>query len=161
MWSIGAIGISLAAVLIGGLVALRNSVSITPSLTRRWSVGKKDESRMETMVELPIHAFAEELDEYIDFIEGKLIESKKGREMAVRMMKKNVEGDSIVFSFIYNSASGGIASLYAKNRVVIEPTDDGTYSTTLFTDGDDESVKKSGGFMRRLCLAWSMNREEK
>jgi len=159
MWSIGAIGISLAAVLIGGLVALRNSVSITPSLTRRWSVGKKNERREETRVELPVHAFAEELEMYTDFIGEKLIEGKNGRDMAVRMLKKNVEDDTIVFSFIYNSASGGIASLYAKNRVVIEPADDGTYSTTLFTDGDDESVKKSGGFMRRLCLDWSMKRE--
>ena len=161
MWSLGAIGISLAAVLIGGLVALRNSVSITPSLTRRWKVEKKDESREETRVELPIHAFAEELLEYTDFIEQKLIDGKKGREMAVRMLKKTVEDDSTVFSFIYNSANAGIASLYAKNRVVIEPAEDGTYSTTLFTDGDDESVKKSGGFMRRVCLDWSMKREGK
>jgi hypothetical protein len=42
---------------------------------------------------------------------------------------------------------------------MIEPADDGTYSTTLFTDGDDESVKKSGGFMRRVCLDWSIKRE--
>ncbi len=159
LWSIGAIGISLAAVLIGGLVALRNSVSITPSLTRRWSVGKKDATKEETRVELPIHAFEEELDEYTDFIEKKLIEEGKGREMAVRMMRKTVEGNSTVFSFIYSSASGGIASLYARNRVVIEPAADGTYSTTLFTDGDDESIKKPGGFMRRVCLDWSMKRE--
>ncbi len=159
LWSLGAIGISLAAVLIGGLVALRNSVSITPSLTRRWKVEKKDDTREETRVELPIHAFAEEIEEYTDFIEEKLGEGKKEREMAVRMLKKTVEDDSTVFSFIYSSASGGIASLYAKNRVVIESAEDGTYSTTLFTDGDDESVKKSGGFMRRVCLDWSMKRE--
>ena len=159
LWSLGALGISLAAVLIGGLVALRNSVSITPSLTRRWKVEKKDDSLEETKVELPIHAFAEELDEYTDFIEERLREGKKGREMVVRMLKKTVKDDSTVFSFIYNSANAGIASLYAKNRVVIEPAEDGTYSTTLFTDGDDESVKKSGGFMRRVCLGWSMKRE--
>ncbi len=159
LWSLGAIGISLAAVLVGGLVALRNSISITPSLTRRWKVEKKDDSQEETEVELPIHAFAEELDEYTALIEEKLREGKKGREMAVRMLKKTVEDDSIVFSFIYNSANAGIASLYAKNRVVIEPAEDGTYSTTLFTNGDDESVKKSGGFMRRVCLDWSMKRE--
>ena len=159
IWSLGAIGISLTAVLIGGLVALRNSVSITPSLTRRWKVETQGDSREETKVELPIHAFAEELDEYTDFIEEKLREGKKGREMAVRMLKKTVEDDTRVFSFIYSSANGGIASLYTKNRVVIELADDGTYSTTLYTGGDDDSVKKSGGFMRRVCLGWSMKRE--
>jgi len=106
-----------------------------------------------------IDVIAEELEEYTDFIEEKLKEGKKGREMAVRMLKKNVEDDSRVFSFIYSSASGGIASLYTKNRVVIGPAVDGVYSTTLFTDGDDDSVKKSGGFMRRVCLGWSMKRE--
>jgi ABC-type lipoprotein release transport system permease subunit len=159
VWSLGAIGISLAAVLIGGLIALRNSVSITPSLTRRWKVETQGDSREETRIDLPIHAFAEELEEYTDFIEERLRKGKNGREMAVRVLKKTVEDDSRVFSFIYSSASGGIASLYTKNRVVIGPAVDGVYSTTLFTDGDDDSVKKSGGFMRRVCLGWSMKRE--
>jgi hypothetical protein len=159
VWSLGAIGISLAAVLIGGMVALRNSVSITPSLMRRWKVATLGDSEIETRIELPIHAFPEELDEYTNFIEEKLIEGMKGREMMVSILKKTVEDDTRVFSFIYKSTNGGISSLYTKNRVVIEPIADGTYSTTLFLEGDFESIKKSGGFMRRVCLDWSMKRE--
>ncbi len=159
VWSLGAIGISLAAVLIGGMVALRNSVSITPSLMRRWKVATLGDSEIETRIELPIHAFPEELDEYTNFIEEKLREGMKGREMMVSILKKTVEDDTRVFSFIYKSTNGGISSLYTKNRVVIEPIADGTYSTTLFLEGDFESIKKSGGFMRRVCLDWSMKRE--
>lgn len=159
VWSLGAIGISLAAVLIGGLVALRNSVSITPSLIRRWRIATSGDREKETMIKLPIHTFPEELDEYTNFIEDKLREGMKGWEMMVRMLKKTVDDDSLVFSFIYKSTNGGISSLYTKNRVVIESAADGTYSTTLFIDGDNESVKKSGGFMRRVCLDWSMKRE--
>jgi len=77
----------------------------------------------------------------------------------VSILKKTVEDDTRVFSFIYKSTNGGISSLYTKNRVVIEPIADGTYSTTLFLEGDFESIKKSGGFMRRVCLDWSMKRE--
>lgn len=159
IWSLGAIGISLAAVLIGGLVALRNSVSITPSLMRRWKLEPQGDSRTETKIELPVHAFAEELDRYTDFIEEKLRKEMQGWNMVVRMLKKTVEEDSTVFSFIYRSPSAVISGLYAKNRVMIEPADDGTYSTTLFTIGDDDSIKKTGDFMRRFCLEWSMKRD--
>jgi len=160
VWSLGAIGISLAAVLIGGLVALRNSVSITPSLMRRWKLVDKDDSQVETIVELPVHTFPEELDGYTAFIEERLRNEMNGREMMVGMLKITVEDRSLVFSFIYKSTYGGISSLYTRNRVVIEPEDDGVYSTTLFTEGNTESIKKSGGFMRRVCLDWSMKREE-
>jgi hypothetical protein len=30
----------------------------------------------------------------------------------------------------------------------------------LFTDGDSESVKRTGALMRKVCLDWSMEREE-
>lgn len=160
LWSIGAIGISLAAVLIGGMVALRNSVSITPSLMRRWRIDAKGNSRAETTIELPVHVFTEELDEYLDFLEGKLRDGMNGWEMRVRMLSREVEDESTVFTFIYSSATPEIYGLYSKNRVVIEFGEDGTYSTTLFTGGDEESVKKAGGFMRRICLDWSMKRED-
>ena len=84
----------------------------------------------------------------------------KGWEMVVRLLKKTTEDGSSVFAFIYHSTNPMIAGLYTQNLVVIEKTEVGTYSTTLYTSGDDDSVKKSGEFLRRVCLAWSMKRED-
>ena len=131
---------------------MRSSVSITPSLVRRWKIETQGDGQSETKIELPIHAFEEELDEYTDFIEEKLKKGMKGWEMVVRLLKKTTEDGSSVFAFIYHSTNPMIAGLYTQNRVVIEQTEVGTYSTTLYTSGDDDSVKKSGEFLRRVCL---------
>ncbi len=42
VWSLAAIGISISAVLVGAFAALRSSVVITPSLTRKWKMNEGD-----------------------------------------------------------------------------------------------------------------------
>lgn len=158
IWSLGAIGISLAAVLIGGMVALRNSVSITPSLKRRWSLDEKEDGEKVTQIRLPVHVFPVELGEYYDFLEDRLGKRSKSVDMAVRMLRREDDGKT-AFSFIYSTEGTNISSLYSKNRLVIELGEDETYSTILHTDGDSDSVKRAGVLMRRICLDWSMERE--
>lgn len=159
IWSLGAIGISLAAVLIGGMVALRNSVSITPSLKRRWVLDQKAGNEKVTKIRLPVHVYREELGEYYDFLEDRLKQRSKTGDMVVRMLKREVEGENTVFSFIYCTEGTTVSRLYTKNKLAIELGEDETYSTTLHTEGDSDSVKRAGGLMRKICLEWSMNRE--
>ncbi len=160
VWSLGAIGISLAAVLIGGMIALRNSVSITPSLLRRWKIDSVSETDRITKIELPIHVFPEELKEYYEFLEDKLSRRKTRGDMRVSMLKFTEDMEETYFNFVYSSYGSNISSLYTRNKVVIEVGSDGTYTTTLYSDGDSDSVKKVGELMRRVCLDWSMEREE-
>jgi hypothetical protein len=157
IWSLGAIGISLAAVLIGGLFAIRNSVSITPSLQRRWRLDDTEEKERITRIELPIHVFPEELEEYYNFIENRLSETWSG-DMSVRSLKRG-EGKT-AFSFVHSIEGTSISRMYTKNQLVIELGEDGTYTTVLYSDGDSDGVKRTGVLMRRICLDWSMERED-
>jgi len=160
-WSIAAIGISLMAVLVGGLSALRSSTSITPSLRRRWTIDKKQDSKIETKIVIPVQVYEEEIDEYIEFIKEKLEEAKKGRQMIVKMPKFTQMGEKHwEYWYIYASANAQISALYSRNRLDVEKNEGKTYVTTLFTIGNSDSVKQAGSFMRQVGLDWSLQREE-
>ncbi len=160
-WSLAAIGISMMAVLVGGLSALRNSTSITPSLRRRWTIDKKQDSSNETKIVIPVQVYEEEIDEYIEFIKEKLDKAKKSRNMIVKMPKFTQIGEKHwEYWYIYASANSQISALYSRNRLNVEKIEGKTYTTTLFTIGDSESVKQAGSFMRQVGLDWSLQREE-
>ncbi|TRO54423.1 ABC transporter permease, partial [Candidatus Bathyarchaeota archaeon] len=149
VWSFAAIGISMMAVIIGGLSALKNSTSITPSLQRRWVIEKKQESSDKTRIVIPVQVYEEEIAEYIGFLDEKLEQGKKGRFMMVRMPKKTQTGEhSWEYSFIYSSSDPQISPLYTRNRLTVEKNGDKTYTTTLYTRGETDSVKHAGYFLR-------------
>jgi hypothetical protein len=158
IWSLMAIGISLTAVLMGGMVALRSSVSITPSLQRRWRIDTSRDKAQVTRIELPIHVFPDELEEYYDYLEDQLKKRSKTGDLLVWMLRRE-EGETTGFFFIYSSEGTNISRLYTKNRIEIELGEDETYSTILFSDGDDDSVTQAGVLIRKICLEWTMRRE--
>ena len=161
-WSIAAIGISMMAVLVGGLSALKNSTSITPSLRRRWTIDRKQDSSIETEIIIPVQVYDEEIDEYIEFIKEKLEKAKKGRNMIVKMPKiTQISEKHWEYWYIYASANSQISALYSRNRLEVEKIEGKTYTTTLFTIGDTESIKQAGSFVRQIGLDWSLQREEK
>jgi hypothetical protein len=159
-WSLAAIGISMMAVLIGGLFALKTSTSITPSLLRRWIIDKNQKSKNETMMVIPLQIYEREIYEYIEFVKEKLKQAKKARTMEVRMLRMTQMGEkSWDFSFIYCSANPQISALYTRNRLEVEKTEEKTYSTVLYTIGNSDSVKQVGSFIRQIVLDWSLHRE--
>ena len=160
-WSVASIGISMMAVLVGGLSALRNSTSITPSLRRRWTIDKKQASTDDTRIVIPVQVYEEEIAEYIDFLTNKLEQAKKVNNMMVKMPKMTKTSEnSWEYTFIYSSANAQISALYTKNKLIVEKGEGKTYTTVLYTDGDTESVKQAGSFLRQLGLDWSLQREE-
>jgi hypothetical protein len=42
----------------------------------------------------------------------------------------------------------------------VEKNGDNTYTTTLYTRGETDSVKKAGSFLRQIGLDWSVQREK-
>jgi hypothetical protein len=161
-WSLAAIGISMMAVLIGGLFALKNSTSITPSLRRRWNIDKNQKTKNETKIVIPLHIFDEEIYEYIEFVKENLEQTKTAQTMEVRMLRMTRIGEkSWEYSFIYSSANPQISALYTRNRLEVEKTKEKNYSTILYTIGNPVSVKQAGSFVRQIGLDWSLQREEK
>jgi ABC-type lipoprotein release transport system permease subunit len=161
VWSLAAIGISMMAVIVGGLSALKNSTSITPSLQRRWSIDKKQKSKDETRMSIPVQVYEDEVEEYVEFVGLKLEIGREANNLVVRMPKlvSSVE-KGWEYRFIYGSANTQISALYSRNRLFIEKGEGKTYTIILYSVGDPESVKQAGSFVRQIGLDWSLKREE-
>lgn len=157
-WSLAAIGISLTAVLVGGIVALLNSTSITPSLTRRWRASKVEKNTDPFIITLPVKVFEEELDEYVSFVDEQLRKASHGYNFSTKMIKKRKEDDRIVFDFVYRNTGTSISTVYAKNVLYIEKNKDEVYSTTLECLGDENGAQAVGSLMRKIGIEWSLSR---
>jgi hypothetical protein len=69
IWVLAAIAVSLAAVLTGGLAAIKGSVVVTPSLMRRWRVEKGAAKAMGLQeLTLPIKVSGAEAEEFIKYM---------------------------------------------------------------------------------------------
>ena len=161
-WSLAAIGISLVAVLIGGLVALANSTAITPSLKRRWKASTRAGANEPVKIVLPVHVFDEEVDEYVEFLMRKLFEAANDIHTSTKMVKltefMEAGGRRWEINFIYSAVGMSISGVYTRNTLNVKREVEGTYSTTLSSTGDTEGLQSAGAFMRAVTLAWSVNR---
>ncbi|MCW4048149.1 MAG: FtsX-like permease family protein [Candidatus Bathyarchaeota archaeon] len=163
-WSVAALVISLAAVLVGGLVALKNSTSITPSLRRRWKAEASYSSDEPFRIEIPVHIFEEEIDEYVEFINDKLQSALGRTPLETRMIKMNeIETDgerSWIFKFIFGTESQSISGIYTRNTLTIARADGSTYHTVLTSVTSEDGAQSVGRFLRKISLDWSLNRSE-
>jgi hypothetical protein len=95
IWVLAAIAVSLAAVLVGGLVAIKGSVVVTPSLMRRWRLEKGLAKTMETQeLVLPIKVSEAELDEFADYVVNSLRSYREDPDFVtdwIREEKKEVK----------------------------------------------------------------------
>lgn len=160
-WSLAAIGISLTAVLVGGVVALLNSTNITPSLIRRWRANKAERRTDSFVIELPIEVLEEELVEYISFLEEELNKSSKGFNFTTKMIKKREEDGKWIFEFVYSNTGTSISTVYTKNRLIIEKNDGDHYLTRLECVGDENGAQAAGSLIRKIGLGWSLSRSDR
>jgi hypothetical protein len=159
-WSLAAIGMSLSAVLMGGLVAVRNSTVITPSLRRRWRTEREGGMVEPYRVPVPVHVYEEEVERFIGFLEGRLRGAQGGRELATRMMRvtETEEPRGWVITFNYGTVNAALSDIYTKNTLTVKQGGDGTYHATFLCEGNEEGARATGGFMRRIGLDWGLER---
>ncbi|MFP3950851.1 MAG: FtsX-like permease family protein, partial [Candidatus Bathyarchaeia archaeon] len=124
LWTLAALAVSLAAVIVGGLVALKSSTSITPSLRRKWRArgGKTPD---ELNIPLPIKIQNDELSAFKEHLLQELRRASGGIIMVTRMIiekKENIDGEPVnIIEFIYkNKEGGGLSTIYSKNKISIE-----------------------------------------
>jgi ABC-type lipoprotein release transport system permease subunit len=155
VWSLAAVGISISAVLVGALAALRSSVVITPSLTRKWKMNEGEGGfNMPWIIPVPIKLEAAEVEGYIGYMRDRL----KGLENdQVRMTTKvavETRGDKRVVSFIYKSYQATTGNFYTRNEVIIEPAE-GVYIVRLESAGGQDWAHETGTLIRLITMEWS------
>jgi len=157
VWLIAALGIAVASVVLGSMIALRSSVDLTPSLTRRWTMGDQMTSqkyRWET--KLPVRLDEGNLDGFIPYLRGQLelftsLDSVP-RVANIRSLEKTgLRG----LSFIYDQRSSNIGATRTSNVITLEKDSEGFYVPTLESDGERESANKAGTFIRSIVIRWS------
>ena len=159
-WSLAAIGMSLSAVLMGGLVAVRNSTVITPSLRRRWRTEREGGMAEPYRVPVPVHVYEEEVERFIGFLEERLRGAQGGRELATRMIRvaETAEPRGWVMTFNYRTVHATMSGIFTKNTLTVKQGGDGTYHVTFLCEGNEEGARVAGSLMRRIALDWGLER---
>jgi ABC-type antimicrobial peptide transport system permease subunit len=155
VWSLAAIGISISAVLVGALAALRSSIVITPSLTRKWklddSMGSYDKP---WEVPVPVKLEPEEVDSFV----GYLLERLRGLENDQVKVTSNIRveerGMIKIVNFIYKSYQATVGNFYTKNSVIVEPKE-GAFEVRLESAGNQDAAHETGSLIRLIVMEWS------
>ena len=155
VWSLAAIGISISAVLVGAFAALRSSVVITPSLTRKWKIEEGEGGFNKPWgIPVPVKLQASDVYGYVDY----MVERLRGLENdQVKMTSKitvETRGDTHFVSFIYKSFQATTGNFYTKNTVMIEPNE-GVYRVRLESAGGQEWAHETGTLIRLITMEWS------
>ncbi len=156
VWCLAAVGLSLSAVLVGAFVALRGSLVVTPSLTRRWKVGEPANT-LNGLYKLPIplRLTDGEVEEFKVYLVNRLRRLETDPVKKTAKIKEGREDGTINVSFIYRSSQTMAGNFYTTNRVLIEPSMDGDYGVRMESVGEAGWVHEAGGLIRLIAMEWS------
>ena len=164
VWCIAAIAVSLTAVLVGGFLALRWSVVITPSLRRRWRLEEHPSAFQQAELILPVRVSEAEMDEFAKSMVKKLGSHMEDVDFVTSQIRdsaerKETEEESLrTIGFTYSSTAKPFGS-YSKNKFVLKKEEgSGDYTVKLLTSGDQEGMRRAGYFVRKLIMEWGIER---
>jgi hypothetical protein len=153
IWSIASIALAISAVLTGALVALRNSVIITPSLMRRWKIDRSRGGFSEPwIVDIPVKLKPESVVPYLDYVESRLLLLMDHPVQVTSSVKRHADENRI--SFIYKSYQGSTGSFYTRNDLRIIPAGD-EFTAVLESLGDTGWVYVVGSLVRRITIDYT------
>jgi ABC-type lipoprotein release transport system permease subunit len=163
LWSISSLGVSLSAVLVGTILALRFSIQITPSLLRRWRVKEKPNDRAQWIFELPIKVIQEEVDSTLEYIIKRLHEytDKSDRWVGrIRQIKSERPTEILqAISFTYHKRSG-LGTFLSRNQIRFsKEKDNKTLAIKLICDADEHQAYETARFVRSFFIEWSASKK--
>jgi hypothetical protein len=166
VWCLASLGVAVAAVFFGSVIALKRSVVVTPSLMRRWSIDWRPESGSEPwVITMPLRIEEKRLDDFINFISDSLGRYSSPLLTAyIGEMKTEREDDEVgtryKLSFTYGEGQTDLKGLKTFNTLAIDRASGETaYSVTLQSKGTREATHKTGSFIRNLVIAWNVERD--
>jgi hypothetical protein len=169
-WSLGAIGISLSSALIGTLVALRQSISLTPSLKTRWNVREGITEDLDTyMLEMPVALTEAQVEEFVDFVEAYLRRMVQTERQVSRAKLKGVMSlyrrqDETPRGRVYRISFMHLVDDYwnvTSNTVRVSWNGDaGAYDVSMSTRGMEDGAANVGRMIRHIIMEWSTSKQE-
>jgi hypothetical protein len=163
VWLVAALGIAVASVVLGSMVALAWSVGLTPSLTRRWNLGEQEiDFRADWETRLPVRLSDENLEEFLSYLTT-YFERFSDYESVPRISSIKIaeEGEARVLSFVYNARETSIHATRTNNAITLARDEEGAYVPTMASKGDRDAATTTGAFMRKIVIRWSTEQQSK
>lgn len=158
LWTFGALAIAMTAVIIGAILALRDSVIITPSLLRRWRIEERERWEPVCMT-LPISVPIKEIDDFMDYVLRNLKiyeESQIDRTEWFRIWREDTEEKSIRGIKFSHRTIGASSSTHSSNRLIAErKTGEEVYRLNMYSIGNTNWIYKTGSLVRMIIMRWS------
>ena len=159
LWCLAALGIAMAAVIIGAFSALKGSVVITPSLMRRWRLGERVEIGEPIEIVLPIRIPEEEIDDFMDFVLRVLRgyeDNPTVKTEGIKTWREDTEEKSVRgIRFIYRTVGAAFAS-FSTNRLIAEKRkEEEFYTLRMLSHGERTWVHQTGSLIRLIIMRWS------
>jgi len=163
IWTLAAMAVSLAAVLVGGLTALKGSVVITPSLERRWKIDTRAYKIAEPFkLTLPIWIAEEEVDEFSDYVLEALrsrMDDYEEHTYVIREGREEGEKASIRTIEFFYASGGQMSPIHTRNKLIMrKEREKDVYEVVLVSDGIPEAAQRTCSFIRRILLEWNVKR---
>jgi len=161
LWSLAAIGVSMTAVFMGALLALKSSVVITPSLTRRWRIETDRGDFTEPWeISVPVKLSPSEVDGFIGFMVGALrdLEDNQIRRTSSIKVSRDAGGVATRIEFVYKATQSIAENFYTKNAVLLERGAE-QISVRLLSYGEQGWAHTTGSLVRQIAIKWSAARQ--
>lgn len=156
LWSIASIGVAMATIAMGVLVALRSSVIITPSLMRRWRIEMEKKGFEEPWeLVIPLKLQPEEVGDFMEFAARALISREDDPSMRTSSIRviRGPGGVINQISFIYR-ATQGWGEFYTRNTLSAVRGPEGV-EVILRTHGERSWAHTAGTLIRFIAMEWS------
>ena len=156
VWSLASIGLAISAVVTGAFAALKNSVVITPSLTRRWKIDRGAGGFQEPWrITVPIKMEKSEIKPYLDYVYKRLKRLENHPVHITSSIKREDIEEGKKISFIYKSQQASTGNFYTINELFVEPLGENEYGARLESLGDPEWVHVAGSLIRQITMDFS------
>jgi len=159
-WVLASIGVAVAAVAAGTLLALRNTTLITPSFTRNWRLTGSSSTGDTWTVPLPTKIKAGEADGFKSYMVESLgrYDYKEMSPYIYAVKTLGSEKGAGVVSFTFRDAPSNMGGKTSYNTLRVEAAPDGeTYGAVLESMGTAEAVEATAIFMRKLLIQWTVD----
>jgi ABC-type antimicrobial peptide transport system permease subunit len=159
-WNLASIAIAMTAVLVGAFFALKQSVIITPSLSRTWEMGTKKVDFLEPWeIFIPIKIRPDETRAFFYYMVNELKLLEDHTVMATSFIKViDEEGKPFEVNFIYQATQMSVGNFYTKNTLIVDKESiDSDVSVRLLSYGQQDWSHETGSLIRLIAMRWSTN----
>jgi ABC-type lipoprotein release transport system permease subunit len=161
VWSFASILVSVSAVLVGALAALKYSVDITPSTLRKWTIEGPHAMGTPWVFDIPFRVQEDKLDSLFKYVITRFRRHLKQRsvnedEGEIRFSSEETpDGSTRTIDFHYLLGFQSNVGSLPFQLVAKKGTNEDTYSFEVICKGSEETVKATVLFIRMAVVEWS------